>query len=73
MNTAVKPGSVKLVIQPWGEIYVDGVKRGISPPLAMLNLSPGKHKIEIRNGQFAPQKKVVEIKSGTETTMETTF
>jgi len=70
---AVKAGVVKLVVHPWGEIYVDGSKRGVSPPLGMLNLSPGKHQIEIRNGRFAPQKKVVEVKSGTETTMEYTF
>jgi len=68
-----KPGIVKLVIQPWGEIYVDGIKRGVSPPLGMLNLSPGKHKVEIRNGQFAPQKQVIDVKSGAETTMEYTF
>ena len=70
---AAKPGTLKLVIQPWGEVYVDGSKRGVSPPISSLSLTPGKHRIEIRNSQFAPQKQVVEVKSGVETTMSTTF
>jgi len=70
---AAKPGTLRLVIQPWGEVYVDGSKRGVSPPISSLSLPPGKHRIEIRNGQFASQKQVVEVKSGIETTMNTSF
>lgn len=70
---AAKPGTLKLVIRPWGEVYVDGNKRGISPPINSLSLAPGKHRIEIRNSQFASQKQVVEVKSGVETTMNTSF
>jgi hypothetical protein len=70
---AVKPGKVKLAIQPWGEVYVNGSKRGLSPPLKSLNLAPGKHRIEIRNGQFAPHKETVEVKSGAELTVQYAF
>ncbi|HEY8026415.1 MAG TPA: adenylate/guanylate cyclase domain-containing protein [Burkholderiaceae bacterium] len=70
---AAKPGTLKLVIRPWGEVYVDGSKRGISPPISSLSLAPGKHRIEIRNSQFASQKQVVEVRSGVETTMNTSF
>ncbi len=70
---ASKPGTVKLAIQPWGEIYVDGGKRGISPPLKSLNLAPGKHRIEIRNGEFAPYKETIEVKSGGESTVQYVF
>ena len=41
-----------LAVSPWGEIYVDGKKRGISPPLTEIKLPPGKHAIEIRNASF---------------------
>jgi hypothetical protein len=68
-----KPGTVKLAVQPWGEVYVDGSKRGVSPPLKSLSLAPGKHRIEIRNGQFAPHKQTVEVKSSTETTVHYLF
>lgn len=70
---AAKPGVVKLAIQPWGEIYVDGGKRGTSPPLKSLELAPGKHKVEVRNGQFMPYKETVEVKSGREATVQYVF
>jgi len=73
VTPAAKPGTLKLSIQPWGEVYVDGSKRGVSPPISSLSLAPGKHRIEIRNGQFAPQKQTVDVKSGGETTIHTTF
>ncbi len=50
-----------LAISPWGEIYVDGRKRGISPPLAEIKLTPGKHTVEIRNTTFQPYAKTVEL------------
>jgi class 3 adenylate cyclase len=68
-----KPVSVKLAIHPWGEIYVDGKKSGFSPPLRTVSLEPGKHRIEIRNSQFAPYKETIEVKSGAETTVQYTF
>lgn len=70
---AAKPGTVKLAIQPWGEIYVDGSKRGISPPLKSLSLAPGKHRVEVRNGQFVPHKETIEVKGGGETTVQYVF
>jgi Predicted membrane protein len=45
--------TVSLAITPWGEVYVDGQKAGISPPLTRLEIEPGRHDIEIRNGTFA--------------------
>jgi serine/threonine-protein kinase len=41
-----------VAVTPWGEVYVDGRKRGISPPLKEIRLAPGKHDIEIRNTMF---------------------
>lgn len=72
-SVPAKPGTVKLAVQPWGEVYVDGSKRGISPPLKSLSLAPGKHRIEIRNGQFAPHKETIEVKSGAESTIRYVF
>ncbi|TFW10487.1 PEGA domain-containing protein [Oxalobacteraceae bacterium OM1] len=60
-------------MQPWGEIYVDGGKRGISPPVKSLSLPPGKHRIEVRNGDFAPYKETVEVRSGAEATVHYVF
>lgn len=70
---ASKPGTVKLAIRPWGEVYVNGSKRGVSPPLNSLSLPPGKYRIEIRNGEFAPHKETIEVASGKQATVRTVF
>ena len=42
----------KLLIKPWGTVYVDGVDRGVSPPVKRLTLAPGQHTIRIVNPSF---------------------
>lgn len=44
--------SIKLMIKPWGTVFVDGVQMGASPPLKNLNLSEGRHKIRVTNPGF---------------------
>jgi hypothetical protein len=57
-------GRVELVVTPWGEVLVDGKSRGISPPLKVVELSPGAHTIEIRNSTFRPHVQKVQVKAG---------
>jgi cytoskeletal protein RodZ len=55
-NTGVsaKPNTalVMFAVSPWGEVVIDGKSAGVSPPLAELELGPGTHQVEIRNGAF---------------------
>ncbi len=60
----VRDGTVNLAVTPWGEVFVDGVARGVSPPLTQLSLSPGAHTIEIRNSSAPPLSVRVELRSG---------
>lgn len=64
--TAAPPpsGTIQLAISPWGEVVVDGTKRGVSPPLRELELPPGKHTIEIRNTTFPARIENVTVRSG---------
>ena len=57
-------GRLELVVAPWGEVIVDGKSRGISPPLRVVELSPGAHTIEIRNSTFPAHKQKVQVKPG---------
>ena len=41
-------------IAPWGEIYVDGHRVGVTPPLRELSVPAGRRKVEIRNADLAP-------------------
>jgi hypothetical protein len=58
------PATVSFAISPWGEVYVDGRMRGISPPLRNVELTPGRHRIEIKNAKFPPHVVIVDAKSG---------
>lgn len=52
-NDAVINGTTyKLLIKPWGTIYVNGVDRGVSPPVKRLTLGPGQHTIRLANPNF---------------------
>ena len=54
-----------LSIQPWGEIYVNGKRQGVTPPLRELKLPPGKHTIEVRNNAFAPYTETIVVEADT--------
>ena len=54
---------VQLAISPWGEVFVNGKSAGVSPPMAELELRPGKYRIEVRNGEFKPYQEEVELGS----------
>jgi hypothetical protein len=58
------PASLSFGIAPWGEVYVDGNKKGVSPPMNNLQVAPGKHQIEIRNTHFPPYKQSADLKPG---------
>jgi serine/threonine-protein kinase len=47
-------GVVQLAISPWGQVEVDGVAAGTTPPLSRLTLPAGKHQVVVRNDEFPP-------------------
>jgi hypothetical protein len=53
-----------LTILPWGEVFIDGKSMGVSPPLKNIKVSPGRHKIEIKNDAFSTYRKTVKLKAG---------
>jgi len=48
-KAAAASGTVRLAVAPWGEVFVDGARKGVTPPLKELSLSAGRHRIEVRN------------------------
>jgi hypothetical protein len=56
--------TLMLAVSPWGEVYVDGNRVGVTPPLATLELEPGTHDVEIRNQAFAPYRESVNLEPG---------
>lgn len=56
--------TVTIAVIPWGEVYLDGKQQGVSPPLDVLHVTPGKHEIEIRNTTFPPYTLSIAVKAG---------
>jgi hypothetical protein len=63
---AKRPAVVALAIEPWGEVVVDGVHRGRTPPLGRIEVPPGKHTIEIRHLLQPPVTIQTELAAGQE-------
>jgi serine/threonine protein kinase len=59
-----KPSLVRFNIKPWGEVFVDGESKGVSPPLKSLSLPAGQYSVEVRNGEFVTFTTKLVIKSG---------
>jgi hypothetical protein len=49
MGPAPQSATLLLAIKPWGEVYVDGEKIGITPPLKRFKVAPGRRQITVIN------------------------
>ena len=66
-------GVVQLAISPWGQVEVDGVAAGTTPPLARLTLAAGKHQIVVRNDDFPPYTTTVTVEDEKPVTLRHRF
>ncbi|WP_460843730.1 serine/threonine protein kinase [Noviherbaspirillum agri] len=66
-------GDVKLMIAPWGTVSVNGVDKGVSPPLKNLSLPAGKHRIKIENPAFKPHVIDIDVRANKQFTIEHHF
>lgn len=64
---------LNFTVRPWGTIYIDGKKMGVTPPVKKLTVSAGKHKIEIRNLNFKPYSQTVDLKAESTKNIKYTF
>ena len=72
-KAAPPPATLVFAIAPWGEIYVNGKSRGVSPPMKSIKLEPGKYKVEIRNTSFPPHVENLDLKTRDELTVRHKF
>ncbi|MCP1622538.1 PEGA domain-containing protein [Pseudomonas nitroreducens] len=66
-------GTLIVSVQPWAEVWIDGDKRGISPPLLKLQLPPGVYTVELRNPALPSYSQKVQIGSGQSVTLRHRF
>ena len=73
LASATPPATLVFAVQPWGEIYVNGKSRGVTPPMKSIKLEPGKYKIEVKNTTFAPHVENLDLKARDEITVRYKF
>jgi outer membrane biosynthesis protein TonB len=67
------PATLVFSVQPWGEIFVDGKSRGVTPPMKSLKLPAGKYKLEVRNTTFPVHAETLDLKARDEITVRHRF
>jgi hypothetical protein len=72
-ESASAPAIVSFAIAPWGEIYVDGQRRGVTPPMRELELSRGQYEVEVRNTTFPAYVQTIKVEPGTHTKIKHHF
>jgi class 3 adenylate cyclase len=72
-SAAVPPATLVFAVSPWGEIFVNGKSRGVTPPMKSLKLDPGKYKIEVRNTTFPVHSETLDLKGRDEVTVRHRF
>ncbi len=68
-----KMGLLSISSWPWSEIWINGKKRGVNPPLREIRLEQGEYSVELRNPGFPPVDKSIVIIANQKTTVEHHF
>jgi serine/threonine-protein kinase len=66
-------GTVQIAVSPWGNVEIDGVPAGTTPPLTRLTLPTGTHTITIRNADFPPHTTTLEVTADKPVTLRHRF
>jgi eukaryotic-like serine/threonine-protein kinase len=57
-------GYVRVVVEPWAEVYVDGRLRAITPTAERMQLSPGRHFFKFVNPHYEPATREIAVEEG---------
>lgn len=66
-------GNVRLSIQPWGEVWINGSLKGVSPPVRFLQLEPGTYNVELRNPGLQSLRRQLTVTAGQPVAIEHRF
>jgi hypothetical protein len=70
---AAQTAKLVLSVAPRGDVYIDGKHAGSTPPLSVIELPPGTHKVEIRNSTQLPFLSYITLEAGASHTVRHTF
>jgi serine/threonine-protein kinase len=64
------PGFLKVLVEPWAEVYVDGKLVDTTPFSRALSIPEGEHSVELRNPFFVKESRHITIKRGATSTLK---
>jgi hypothetical protein len=68
-----RPALIHLQITPRGDVFIDGVRQGASPPLTQVEVDPGPRTIEVRSSPNPPLRLELSLAAGEEMTINHSF
>ena len=71
--TSRAAATLLLAVKPWGEVYVDGTKVGVTPPLKRLDLAPGVRLVTITNSSLPRYQARFTVEPGAQMTVAHDF
>ncbi|HLU67088.1 MAG TPA: serine/threonine-protein kinase [Kofleriaceae bacterium] len=63
---AERRGHLRVVVNPWGRVLVDGEERAVTPLAAPIPLPAGRHMVTVENDFFEPLSREIDVPAGTE-------
>ena len=64
VENTTEPGFAQLTLLPWGEIWIDDQRYGVSPPMRKISLAPGTYRIELRNPGLPTEVRTISFSKG---------
>ena len=68
-----RAATLLLAVKPWGEVYVDGTKIGVTPPLKRVELAPGLRLVTITNSSLPRYQARLTVEPGAQMTVAHDF
>ena len=62
--STARAGFLRVVVEPWADVFVDGELVATTPTAARIPLSPGKHYVKLVNPFFQEDSHAVVVVSG---------
>jgi hypothetical protein len=63
-NDAARNGAIRVVVDPWAEVYVDGELAVTTPTARAITLSPGLHYLRFTNPYYTEVEREVRVQTG---------
>jgi eukaryotic-like serine/threonine-protein kinase len=64
------PGFLKVVVEPWADVYIDGRYAETTPFAKALSIPEGEHSIQLKNPFFVEEARKVNVKRGATATLK---